>query len=113
MSNPSTKSGYQDIAGAERGESEWETSGSGVVGGQESEERMSSGEGRESGRSMRGEGVGARCGESADTACRCCVTDALQKLWARSSYGGRGMASPSSSGTVGRAEMAFSLRFVA
>jgi len=57
---------------------------------------------------VRGGGVGSRCGRSADAAYGCCVTDALLRSWAGSSYGGRRMARPSSSGTVGRAEMASS-----
>ena len=73
--------------------------------GQESGRRTSSGEGRGSGRSVQGGGIGARCGGPADAACRHCITDALLRFWAGSSYGGRGMASPSSSGTVGRAGM--------
>ena len=67
---------------------------------------MSSREGRGSGGSVRGGGVGSRCGGSADAVYHYCVTDALLRSWAGSSYGGHGMARASSSGTVGRAEMA-------
>ena len=67
---------------------------------------MSSREGRGSGGSVRGGGGGARCGGSADAVYHCCVTDTLLRSWAGSSYGGHGMARASSSGTVGRAEMA-------
>ena len=57
---------------------------------------------------MQGGDARARCGGSTDAAC-CCVTDALLRFWAGSSYVGRGMASLSNSGTIGQANMASTL----